>query len=225
MGLFDFKKKKTLDEKPIETIKTNSISINSFRKEFIWGFTQGNPMRQSTNKDDYYKLIRPLTGENGTITIGASFHPYQIIDKTGNDIWETLFNVIKANNFCDFNDLIEKKYFFHMNTPGPQAFPVITWQDERLLYDNNPEFSKYVPFLIPYLTFENGESPEWLLKLKSGINSVGNAHGFVDSINQASRFLMPEPTFIIGFGVFDKNNRSSLIDHYVNFLEKNIKKQ
>lgn len=222
MGLFDFKRKKTEGSLPVKSAQ-KSITIDSFRKEYIWGFTQGNPMRQSTNKDDYYKLIRPLTGENGTITIGASFHPYQIIDRTGNDIWETLFNVIKQNDFCDFNDLIEKKYFFHMNTPGPQAFPVISWQDERLLTDNNPEFAKYVPCLIPYLTYENGESPEWLIKIKSGINSVGNAHSFIDSINQASRFLLPEPTFLVGFGEFDKTKRDSLIDNYVNFLEKSIK--
>lgn len=200
------------------------ITLNSFRKEYIWGFTQGNPMRMSNDKDGFYKLIQPLTGNNGTITIGASFHPYQIINQTGDDIWETLYNVIEANSFCDYNQLIEEKYFFHMNTPGPQAFPIGKWEDQRLYTEINPEFSRFVPFLIPYLTYNTLEDPLWLEKLHMGIATVGNAQEFIESVNNASRFLMPEPTFIIGFGVFEKNNPSELIDHYVDFLERHLKK-
>ena len=224
MGLFNFNKKKKEDsfKEPKNNVK--EVSINSFRKEFIWGFTQGNPMHHSENKDDFFKLIKPLTGDNGSITIGASFHPYQIIDKTDNDIWEILFNVIKANNFCDYDELINEKYFFHMTPPGVQAFPLIKWQDDRLFHEINPEFGQYVPFLIPYLTFNNNEEPYWLKELNQGIETVGNAHAFIDKINNVSRFLMPEPTFIVGFGEFNKNKRNTLIDHYVNFLNTSIKK-
>lgn len=212
------------ESKQKENSNAENITLNSFRKEYIWGFTQGNPMHMSDNKESFYNLIQPLTGANGTVTIGASFHPYQIIDKIGNDIWETLYNVIEANNFCDFKNLIEEKFFFHMNTPGPQAFPFTQWSDQRLYTEINPEFGKFVPFLIPYLTYDSHEDPQWLLKLHEGISKVGNAQEFIESINNASRFLMPEPTFIIGFGEFNKNNQSELIDHYVNFLEDNIKK-
>lgn len=216
--------KSNKDELAKEEIFAKEISLNSFRKEFIWGFTQGNPMHHSDNKDAFYNLINPLTGNNGTITIGASFHPYQIIDRSGNDIWETLYNVIKAHKFCDYQELISNNYFFHMTPPGAQAFPINMWQDNRLSYEVNPEFGKYVPFLIPYLTYNNDDEPNWLKELTSGIESVGNAHAFIDKINSASRFLMPEPTFIVGFGDFDKNNRVALINHYVDFLNNNIKK-
>ncbi|GAL87746.1 ankyrin repeat-containing protein [Sporocytophaga myxococcoides] len=203
---------------------SEKITLNSFRKEYIWGFTQGNPKRMSDDKNGFYKLIQPLTGNNGTITIGASFHPYQIINQSGDDIWETLYKVIEANKFCDYNHLIEEKYFFHMNTPGPQAFPIGNWEDQRLYTEINPEFSRFVPFLIPYLTYNTLEDPLWLEKLHMGIATVGNAQEFIESVNIASRFLMPEPTFFIGFGVFEKNNPSELIDHYVDFLERHLKK-
>lgn len=224
MGLFNFKKNKK--EEAVKDKKTvnKEITLDSFRKEFIWGFTQGNPMHHSDKKDDFFKLIKPLTGDNGTITIGASFHPYQIIDKAGKDIWEILFTVIKANNFCDYEELIRDKYFFHMTPPGAQAFQLTIWQDDRLFHEVNPEFGKYVPFLIPYLTYDNNEEPNWLKELNNGIETVGNAHAFIDRINNASRFLMPEPTFIVGFGEFNKDNRKTLIDHYVNFLNNSIKK-
>ncbi len=224
MGLFNFNKNKKEEVLNDQKMVDKEITLSSFRKEFIWGFTQGNPMHHSENKDDFYKLIKPLTGDNGTITIGASFHPYQIIDKSDNDIWEILYNVIKTNNFCDYEKLISDKYFFHMTPPAAQAFPITMWQDDRLFHEVNPEFGKYVPFLIPYLTYNNTKEPNWLKELKRGIETVGNAHAFVEKVNSASRFLMPEPTFIVGFGEFDKNNRNALVDYYVNFLNKNIKK-
>jgi len=80
-----------------------------------------------------------------------------------------------------------------------------------------------VPFLIPYLTYNTAEDPLWLEKLHTAITTNGNAQEFIESVNNASRFLMPEPTFIIGFGVFEKNYPSELIDHYVDFLERHLK--
>jgi len=203
---------------------TDLISMNTFRKEYIWGFTQSNPMNHSSDKDAFYNLIFPLTGMNGTVTIGASFHPYQIINNNGIDIWEQVFQVTKAHNYCDYEKLINEKYFFHMIPPAATAFPYIIWSDNRLLNEINPEFGIYVPFLIPYLTFENGQEPQWLVELKNGITTQGNAHLFIDKINHASKFLMPEPTFIIGFDEFDINNPSTVIDHFVDFLDQHFKK-
>ncbi len=198
-------------------------NISSFRKEYIWGFTQGNPMRHSTDKQAFYDLIHLLTGDNATVTIGASFHPYQLLDKSGKDIWTTLYEVIEANKYCDLDELIQTKYFFHMNPPPANAFPIQKWQDTRLFHEVNPEFGKLVPFVIPYLTHNNGKQPVWLDKLHDGITTKGNAHDFITEVNQASRFIMPEPTFIIGFEEFFVNNPHKLVSHYVDFLEKHVK--
>lgn len=223
MGLFNFLKKK---ESVFDSsdLKSQKPKINlRFRKEYIWGFTQGNPMKQAGDKINFYKLIKPLTGSNGTITIGSSFHPYQIIDKNGVDLWDTIFSVIESNNFCDFEELITNKDFFHMVPPGSQAFPFNVWNDERLLTDNNPAFGKFVPFIIPYLTNDTGSSPEWVKSLNEEIDKNGNAHDFITKINEESRFLMPEPSFIIGFGQFEDNKPENLIDNFVDFMEKNLK--
>lgn len=196
---------------------------NNFRKEYIWGFTQGNPMHHATDKQAFYDLIHPLTGDHGTITIGASFHPYQIMDETGGDVWSNVYEVIEQNKFCDINELINTKSFFHMNPPGPQAFPIRKWKDDRLFHERNPEFSKFVPFVIPYLTYNHGEHPLWLMKLRDGMISKGNAHEFITETNQLSRFLMPEPSFIIGFEEFHSHNPGKMINHFVDFLEAHIK--
>jgi len=221
MGLFNFLKKKETVSNTSQTQKPSNSK--HFRKEYIWGFTQGNPMKHGGDKNDFYKLIKPLTGENGSITIGASFHPYQIIDKNGIDLWDMLYSVIESNSYCDYEELIANKDFFHMVPPGPQAFPINVWSDERLVTDVNPAFGKFVPFLIPYLTYDNGLTPEWVNRLNVEVDQKGNAHEFVSEVNDRSRFLMPEPSFIIGFGEFNKNKPENLIENYVDFMEKNLK--
>ena len=221
MGLFNIFNSKNSKTNDIKSQKTGDLT--SFRKEYIWGLTQENPMRQGGDKNDFYKLIKPLTGNNGSITIGSSFHPYQIIDNNGIDIWETLYYVIKANSFCDFDELISSKDFFHMAPPGPQAFPTNVWADDRLSTDINPVFGKYVPFVIPYLTYDNDQEPEWVTRLNLAINQYGNAQDFITKVNQDSRFLMPEPTFIIGFGEFKKSTPEVLINNFVDFMEQNLK--
>ena len=225
MGIFKAGKKKQTSSNERHAPGNNSISSNSFRKEFMWGFTQGNPMHHSQEKEKFYQLIQPLTGVKGTITIGASFHPYQIMDQSGKDVWEIVYQVIQANDYCDFNELVKEPSFFHMTPPGQEAFPVLKWSDERLFHEVNPEFATYVPFLVPYLTYDDHQEPRWSKEIQAEMNRKGNAHEWIDKVNDNAKFLMPEPTFIVGFGMFDKQNKSALIDRYVRFLNKSIKKQ
>ena len=227
-----FKKKKQKDEKNnLETFDLTSLfshemtDISHFKKGFLWGFTQGEPMKHSNSTEDFYKLINLVTGQNGTITIGASFHPYQLINDKNEDLWEQLFNVIKANKFCDIGEIIREKHFFHMNPPPKDFFKFNVWKDERLLTDINPEFGTYVPVIIPYLTFENGKEPFWLSQINEEVKKSGNAHNYIEKINNASKFILPEPTFIVGFGEFDKTNLKESADHFVNFLNSSIKRK
>lgn len=197
--------------------------ITQFRKEYIWGFTQGNPMRHSDDKHAFYHLIHKLTGDNATVTIGASFHPYQLVNNEGTDIWTIAYTMIEQHKYCDFDQLIAEKSFYHMNPPGMQHFPIIKWEDKRLFHEVNPEFARLVPFIIPFLTYDDGMQPIWLDKLHEGIKAKGNAQEFVSEVNEASRFIMPEPTFIIGFDEFHAHNPRPLVSNFVNFLERHIK--
>jgi hypothetical protein len=200
------------------------MSITDFRKEYIWGFTQGHPMRHSTDKDAFYKLIHPLTGDLAAITIGASFHPYQLLNGKDVDIWEDVYTIIEANKYCDMDELVRQKMFFHMNPPGVDAFPIRKWRDTRLFHEVNPEFSKLVPFVIPYLVYNDDQQPLWLTRLHEGILAHGHAQEFITATNNASRFLMPDPTFIIGFEEFHAHNPGKLINHFVDFLDQHLRK-
>lgn len=224
MGFFDrFKKQKPTDvphqDVDIARFMTaDLITLNSFRKEYIWGFTAGNPMRYWPDKNSFYNLVKLATGANGTITIGASFHPYQLLSKDGADVWEKVFHVIQANKYCDVAGLVREKWFFHMNPPGPGAFPLHVWPDERLLTEVNPEFATYVPFAIPYLTFENGKEPVYATEINAQVERSGFADEYIEAVTQAARFLLPAPSMVVGFGKFDNTNPSNTVSQYVDFL-------
>ena len=90
------------------------------------------------------------------------------------------------------------------------------WPDTRLTYDENPLFSQYVPFVIPFLVKNTDAQPNWDKEINAGIALQGHASNYVNRVTEAIRFFMPEPAFIIGFDEFDEDNPSKLIDSFIN---------
>ena len=226
MGEF-YKSKKAASKFIMETSRPaipGTIDIKLFRKGYLWGFTNENPHSLSRDTISFVDFIKLVAGENGTITIGASLHPYQLIGPSGTDIWENTFNHIRQNNSCDCSGLVTEKRFFHFVPAEANATPFVIWTDNRLLNMVNPEFSKFVPFTIPYLSVEDGRPPLWAVEISSALKRQGNANAYIEKINSASKFFLPESAFIVGFGEFDKRRPGELVDHYVRFLERSIRR-
>lgn len=196
--------------------------ITQFRKEYMWGFTQGYPIKHSKDKEAFNKLMT-LVSKTGAISIGATFHPYHLLDGKGNDLWEIFLKTIEINNSSVLEILKDKKKIYHLDVPSAEQFQIVKWDDERLFVEHNPEFGKFVPFVLPFISYNDGEDPLWLTKLQEGLKEKYTAKDFIDKVNDAVRFFLPQPTFILGIDEFDKDNPSQLIDHYVNFLENVIK--
>lgn len=196
--------------------------ITQFRKEYMWGFTQGYPIKHSKDKEAFNKLMT-LVSKTGAISIGATFHPYHLLDGKGNDLWEIFLKTIEINNSSVLEILKDKKKIYHLDVPSAEQFQIVKWDDERLFVEHNPEFGKFVPFVLPFISYNDGEDPLWLTKLQEGLKEKYTAKDFIDKVNDAVRFFLPQPTFILGIDEFDKDNSSQLIDHYVNFLENVIK--
>lgn len=196
--------------------------ITQFRKEYMWGFTQGYPIKHSKDKEAFNKLMT-LVSKTGAISIGATFHPYHLLDGKGNVLWEIFLKTIEINNSSVLEILKDKKKIYHLDVPSAEQFQIVKWDDERLFVEHNPEFGKFVPFVLPFISYNDGEDPLWLTKLQEGLKEKYTAKDFIDKVNDAVRFFLPQPTFILGIDEFDKDNPSQLIDHYVNFLENVIK--
>ena len=55
-----------------------------------------------------------------------------------------------------------------------------------------------MPFIIPFLVYKNEEQTKWDIELNIEIALNGHASNYVNSITGLSRFIMPEPSFILG---------------------------
>lgn len=197
-------------------------NIHNFRKEYLWGFTQGNPIKYSKDKRGFEQLMSLLSA-SGTISIGATFHPYHLLDRQGNDLWEVFFKSTETSRYSDLEELVEKKSVYHIDPPSEEHFQIAKWEDERLFVERNPEFGTFVPFVLPFLSYNDGEDPLWLTQLQRGLKENYTAKDFMDRINESIRFFLPKPTLILGIDQFDKNHPNVLIDHFVNFLDNVIK--
>ncbi|OUD25374.1 hypothetical protein, partial [Flavobacterium psychrophilum] len=66
------------------------------------------------------------------------------------------------------------------------------------------------------LVYKSEEQTKWDLELNIEIALNGHATNYVNSINELIRFIMPEPSFILGFDEFDEQNPSKLIENFIN---------
>ena len=92
---------------------------------------------------------------------------------------------------------------------------VNVWPDTRLTYDENPLFSTYAPFVIPFLVDSENRGIRWDAEITQGVAQTGHASAYVERVTKALRFFMAEPAFVIGFDEFDEKNPSGLIDNFI----------
>jgi hypothetical protein len=217
MGLFDkFKRKdkQTSTQQPTQSIKKESLS--NFDCYYIYGLTD-NPFRQSNNFKAFGELYKKVIGINGGIIIGSSFHPYQLVNPKGTTVWQAGYVQLYINNKKDeaFNAIINDNGIFLVD-PSSSFKDVMVWPDTRLTNEENPIFSKYVPFIIPFLVYRMTEQTNWDIEITLGMETKGNASEYVEQITNLTRFMMPEPSFILGFDEFEETNTSRLIDNFIN---------
>lgn len=216
MGLFDkFKKSDSTTDKESKLNDSLKYSITDFDFYYLYGLTN-NPFRQSADLKAFKELFRKVIGDKGGIIIGSSFHPYQIVNQKGTTVWHAAYVQIYVNEKKDeaFKTISQDKGQFLVN-PSNSFKDIMIWPDTRLTYDENPIFSKYVPFVIPFLVYKNENQIQWDIDLAKELQLNGHASNYVNSITNMIRFLMPEPSFILGFDEFDEQNPTKLIQNFV----------
>lgn len=217
MGLFDIFKSK---DKPATTQqKSNTVEKNSlknFECYYVYGLTN-NPYRQSNDFKSFGELYKNIVGVKGGIAIGSSFHPYQLVNQKGTTVWHAAYVQLYTNNKKDeaFEAIINENELFLVD-PSASFNDIMVWPDTRLTNDENPIFSKYVPYVIPFLIYNSPEQTKWDIEIALGMALKGNASEYVGQITNLTRFIMPEPSFVLGFDKFDESNPSKLIDNFIN---------
>jgi hypothetical protein len=218
MGLFDIfksKDKQTPSQQQPQSPQPKKDSLTNFESCYLYGLTD-NPLRQSSDLKSFEELYRKVIGQKGGIVIGSSFHPYQLVNPKGTTVWHAGYIQLYLNSKKDesFNAIINDNGISLVD-PSSAFRELMVWPDTRLTYDENPIFSKYVPFVIPFLVYKSAGQTNWDIEINRGMVTEGNASEYVGQITNLTRFLMPEPSFILGFDNFDETNPSGLIDNFI----------
>ncbi|WP_162796271.1 hypothetical protein [Pedobacter namyangjuensis] len=217
MGLFDIFKSKARQTATSHTTQTvQNDALANFDCYYIYGLTD-NPFRQSNDFKSFGELYKKVIGTKGGIVIGSSFHPYQLVNPKGTSAWQAGYVQLYLNNKKDeaFDAIINDNGLLLVD-PSSAFKDIMIWPDTRLTNDENPIFSKYVPFVIPFLVYKPTEELNWDIEIALGMATKGNASDYVGQITNLTRFIMPEPSFILGFDKFDDTNPSRLIDNFMN---------
>ncbi|GAB3794867.1 hypothetical protein GCM10028819_09880 [Spirosoma humi] len=203
-----FKRKQTAGSNPV-------MSLSSFTPYYLYGFTQ-NPNNVADDKHLFGELYQLVIGEIGGIAINNSFHPYFIINSKGTTVWNAAYVKVYVNdNQAEvFNAIQTSKavYTVDLSTLFPE---VNVWPDTRLTYEENPLFSTYAPFVIPFLVDSQNKGIRWDAEIAKEVAENGHASAYVERVTKALRFFMAEPAFVIGFDEFDEKNPSGLIDNFI----------
>jgi hypothetical protein len=213
MGLFDIFKKK--DNKESKVNDSLNYSLTDFEFYYLYGLTN-NPFSQSTDVKSFNVLFGKVIGDRGGIIIGSSFHPYQIVNPKGTTVWHAAYVQLYLNEKKEeaFKAISQDNGQFLVN-PSNSFKEIMVWPDTRLTNDENPIFSKYVPFIIPFLVFKSKSKIQWDVDLAKDIQLNGHSSNYVNSVSDMTRFLMPEPSFILGFDEFDGQNPTKLIQNFI----------
>lgn len=217
MGLFDLFKSK---DKHLPTQQTTQTApkeaLVNFECYYLYGLTN-HPFRQSNDFKLFLELYKKVIGTNGGIIIASSFHPYQLINPKGTNVWQAGYVQLYLNNKKEeaFKSIINDNGQFLVD-PSAAFNEIMVWPDTRLTNEENPIFSKYIPFVIPFLVYKPTKELNWEIEISMEMATMGNASNYVEQITNLTRFIMPEPSFILGFDKFDETNPSRLIDNFIN---------
>lgn len=190
-------------------------SLTNFRNFYLYGFTN-NPFHQSNDGAAFATLYKQVAGPYGGVIIGSSFHPYQLVNPKGTTVWHAAYAqlAVSENSHTAFDAIIHNNAIFMVN-PAESFTNMYVWPDTRLTYQQNPVFSRYVPFVIPFLVYKQSNRPNWDVEIDRGMAANGNASAYVNHITSLIRFFMPEPAFITGFEEFEEEAPGKLIDRIV----------
>ncbi|WP_143774456.1 hypothetical protein [Niastella vici] len=191
------------------------LALEDFSFYYLYGFSN-DPNSTSSNIEAFHKLYQLVIGRIGGVCITNSFHPYFIINGKGVTAWMDAYLKVVVNKNKDemFFNMKNERAVYTMNAAS--AFNELkVWPDTRLTYEENPALSKFVPFIIPFLTLKSEQSTNWDMAQKTTKITNGYATEYLEEVTSAIRFFMPAPAFVLGFDEFNGANPSALIDKFI----------
>jgi hypothetical protein len=181
---------------------------------YIYGFVNSNPNFHFKDKLLADKLFKKVIGEKAGIIIGNSFYPYCLIDDDGVSVWEFAYLYLLKNN-PNFKEEIKNKELTLLELSS-KFNKINLWEDDnRLTFEENPFFGNAVPFIIPFVVFDNKRDTNFDKMILKELKEHQHAQNYIDEITNILKEFMPETTFTLGFDEFKKENKSKMIDNFM----------
>ena len=190
-------------------------TLADFASFYLYGLTN-NPYQQAADVDRFGELYKLVIGAHGGFSIASSFHPYQLLNPAGVSVWYTAYAQFYAqsNRIEMFGEMTLEKTPFLVAPPASFA-EYHVWPDARLTAAQNPVFSRYVPFVIPFLVRKDPDALRWDAEVAAAADDRERLGWYHEAVNEAIRFLQPAPAFVLGFGEFDEQQPNQLIEKFM----------
>jgi len=182
---------------------------------YLYGLTS-QPYRQSTDLEKFGALYALVIGNHGGVGLSSSFHPYQLVSEAGLTVWYTAYAQLYAqpNRAALFEAMTDEQARYVVAPPASfGAFHV--WPDTRLTSAENPIFSHYIPFVLPFLVRKGPAPLRWDAELAAAEGDPARLQPYLDAVHAAMQFVQPAPAFVLGFGEFDEQQPERLIERFM----------
>ena len=199
----------------IPTTSPTGPALADFASFYLYGLTN-EPYRQSADLTKFGALYNLVIGQHGGLSVASTFHPYQLVNPAGLTGWYAAYAQFYAqpNRFELFAEMTLEKAQFVLEPPASFAEFHI-WPDTRLTHDENPIFSRFVPFVIPFLVRKDPELLRWDKEFAAANGDKHRIGPYLKAVNEAIHFVQPAPAFVLGFGEFDEQQPEQLIEKFL----------
>jgi hypothetical protein len=222
-GLFKKKEKESVEE--IKNVKSPFEIPSNWEHHYIYGFINGNSFQTISDLNAVIEIVKNTVGNKGFIGIDSIFHPYNLVNHKGATAWDLAwFRAYVQDNGKFIGEIAENKTatIIKAETLNLKDNYRI-WPNNDLDSEKNIQYSKYVPFVLPYLVYKNSDESHWSGMIKAEIELQGHANTYIENFNSVFSKFVNGHVMTLGFGEFNRENLDELIEKFTDFYEKNIK--
>jgi hypothetical protein len=190
-------------------------SLTDFASFYLYGLTN-NPYQQSTDLAQFGQLYNLVIGEHGGVGLASSFHPYQLVNQAGVTVWYAAYAQLYSQpNRTELFAAMTDEQARYVVAPPASFGEFHVWPDTRLTSEENPVFSHYIPFVLPFLVRKSAAILRWDAELATADGNRERFGTYLDAVNKAIQFVQPSPAFVLGFGEFDEQQPERLIERFM----------
>ena len=213
------------NHKLIKIFQKENLEINR-ADEYLSQLKDKNKKIQTINDlNSVIKIIKNTVGNKGYIALDSIFHPYNLVNGKGVTAWDLAwFRVYAQDNGKFIQEIGSNKTATVIKADTLNLndnFRI--WPNDSLNPDTHKQYSKYVPFVFPYLIYKNEDEPHWSAMIKAEMELQGHAQTYIENFNSVFSEFVDGHVMTLGFGEFDRENLDDLVLKFTDFYEKNIK--